>query len=183
MLRILVDFWWIFGLRGLIALLFGIFAITYWPFLAMGLFIGLFGLFAFIDGLASIIAALLKRDAKYWWVVMLNGITGILLGLLITFFFATLTPDALLSFIALWAILSGILKIIQAVRLHREIKRMGWVPGLIGAVSMLFGLILLVWPIEKGPTVYWLFGIFAALFGILLIIMSLKVRKTEYQPE
>ena len=148
----------------------------------MGLFIGLFGLFAFIDGLASIIAALLKRDAKYWWVVMLNGITGILLGL-ITFFFSTLTPDALLSFIALWAILSGILKIIQAVHLHREIKRMGWVPGLIGAVSMLFGLILLVRPIEKGPTVYWLFGIFAALFGILLIIMSLKVRKTEYQPE
>jgi uncharacterized membrane protein HdeD (DUF308 family) len=182
MLRILVDFWWIFGLRGLIALLFGIFAIAFWPFLAMGLFIGLFGLFAFIDGLASIIAALLKRDAKYWWVVMLNGITGILLGL-ITFFFSTLTPDALLSFIALWAILSGILKIIQAVHLHREIKRMGWMPGLIGAVSMLFGLILLVRPIEKGPTVYWLFGIFAALFGILLIIMSLKVRKTEYQPE
>jgi uncharacterized membrane protein HdeD (DUF308 family) len=167
--------WWIFTLRGILAISFGLVAFLFWPLLALDLFVWFFGLFALSEGALSIIAVLIKHDQKYWWVIFLEGITGVLLGFII-FFFSGLTEEALLLFIAVWALITGIFEIIAAVRLRKEMKG-DLSPGLLGVISILFGLGLMVHRFGRGPSVYWLFGPFTSIFGILLIIISFRVRE------
>jgi uncharacterized membrane protein HdeD (DUF308 family) len=167
--------WWVFTLRGILALSFGLFAFLFWPLLALDLLVWFFALFALSEGVLSIIAVLIKHDEKSWWVIFLEGISGVLLGFII-FFFSGLTEEALLLFIAVWALITGIFEIIAAVRLRKEMKG-DLSPGLLGVISILFGLGLMAHRFGRGLSVYWLFGPFTSIFGILLIIISFRVRK------
>jgi uncharacterized membrane protein HdeD (DUF308 family) len=175
--------WWVFTLRGILALSFGLMAFLFWPLLALDLFVWFFGLFALSEGVLSIIAVLIKHDEKSWWVIFLEGITGVLLGF-VTFFLPGLTEEALLLLIAVWAVITGIFEIIAAVRLRKEMEG-DWLPGLLGLTSIVFGLSLVAHRFGRGPSVYWLFGPFTSLFGMLLIIISFRVRKIgrSYDPE
>ncbi|MFC1821139.1 HdeD family acid-resistance protein [Thermodesulfobacteriota bacterium] len=175
MLELMAKSWWVFSLRGLLATFFGLTAIFFWPFLHVGLFLWFFGLFALLEGALSIIAVLIKHDDKYWWVIFLEGITCVFLGVAI-FSIPGLTADALLTFIAIWAFITGIFEIITAARLHKQMEG-DWVLWLIGLTSILFGLSLVAHRFGIGPPVYWLFGLFTIIFGILSVIISFRVRK------
>ena len=175
MLRLLAKCWWVFALRGILAACFGLFAFLFWPFLALDLFVWFFGLFALSEGALSIVAVLIKHDEEYWWVIFLEGITGVLLGC-VTFFLPGLTEEALLILIGVWALVTGLFEMIAAVRLRKEMEG-DWVPGLIGVTSVVFGLGLMAYRFGTGPAVYWFIGLFTLIFGILLIILSLRARK------
>jgi uncharacterized membrane protein HdeD (DUF308 family) len=183
MLQLMAKCWWIFTLRGILAVSFGFIAFLFWPLLSLDLFVWFFGLFALSEGVLSIIAVLIKHDEKYWWVIFLEGITGVLLGF-VTLFVTGLSEEALLLFIGVWALITGIFEIIAAVRLRKEMKG-DLSPGVLGVTSILFGLGLMAHRFGIGPSVYWLFGPFTSIFGILLIIISFRVRKigTLYEKE
>ena len=159
----------------MLALSFGLTAFLFWPLLALDLFVWFFALFALSEGLLSIIAVLIKHDEKSWWIIFLEGLSGVLLGF-VTFFLPGLKVEALLLLIAVWALITGIFEIIAAVHLRKEMKG-DLSPGLVGVTSILFGIGLIAHRFGRGPSVYWLFGPFTSIFGILLIIISFRVRK------
>jgi uncharacterized membrane protein HdeD (DUF308 family) len=107
-------------------------------------------------------------------VLLLAGVAGIALGVL-TFFNPAITALALLFYIAVWAIATGLLEIVAAIRLRKEIEGELWL-GLGGLASVLFGLLLIARPGQGALAVLWLIAAFALVFGSMLVVLALKAR-------
>jgi uncharacterized membrane protein HdeD (DUF308 family) len=167
--------WWALALRGLAAILFGILAFA-WPGITLFVLILFFGAYMLVDGIFSIVAAVRAAgEEERWWLLLIQGILGVLAGL-VAFFWPGLTALALLYFIAAWAIVTGILEIVAAIRLRREIEG-EWALGLSGALSVIFGVLLIVLPAPAGLlSLVWLVGAYAVATGVLLLILAFRVR-------
>ena len=167
--------WWALALRGGIALLFGLAALLR-PDIALEALILLFGAYALVDGVFAIVGVFGgTRGGTPRWLLLIEGIAGILAGL-IAFVLPGLTALVLLYLIAAWAIITGIFEIASAIRLRREIRG-EWALIIGGAFSVLFGVILVVVsPFAGLLSLIWLIGIYAMAFGILMLITAFQVR-------
>ena len=174
MLNMLTAKWWVLLVRGIVAILFGLAAIA-WPALTIGTLIIMFGAFAIVDGVFALFSAFAHRkDAEYWWATALQGALGIIFGILV-FSMPGITAVVLLFWIAAWAIVTGVLEIISAIRLRKEISGEFWMI-LGGAVSILFGVYAFVRPGAGALAVIWVIAIYAIAFGITLVVLAFKVR-------
>jgi len=175
LLHSLTDHWWLFLIRGIAAIIFGILAFA-WPGATLVVLVLFFGAFALVDGIASLIAAITGRGATAprWWLAII-GLVGIAAGLL-TFFWPAVTAVLLLYFIAGWAIAMGVFQIIGAIQLRKEIGN-EWLLILSGVVSVLFGILLLAMPGTGLLALVWLIAIDAIIFGVLVIGFGLRLRK------
>ena len=98
-----------------------------------------------------------------------------------TFMWPGVTALVLLLFIASWAIVVGAFEIVGAIRLRREIDN-EWMLVFSGAVSVLFGLALLVRPGAGALAVLWVIGTFAILSGVIYIALALRLRHHAHAP-
>jgi uncharacterized membrane protein HdeD (DUF308 family) len=179
MLDALAQYWWAFALRGVAAVIFGILALI-WPDITLFALVLIFGAYALVDGLFTLGAAIFggsRATRRRPWLI-LEGIIGIAIGVL-TFLWPGITTLALLWLIAAWALVTGVLEIVTAIRLRRELQG-EWMLALSGVLSVLFGILLAVWPATGALAVAFLIGIYAIAFGIALVVLSLRLRK-EYQ--
>jgi uncharacterized membrane protein HdeD (DUF308 family) len=174
--------WWALALRGLAAILFGILAFA-WPGITLFVLIVFFGAYMLVDGIFAIVAAVRAAgEEARWWLMLLEGILGVVVGL-VTFFWPGLTALALLYLIAAWAIVTGIMEIAAAIRLRREMVG-EWALILGGALSVLFGVLLVVIPARAGLlSLTWLIGAYAVVFGVLLVILAFRVRNAPSSAE
>ncbi len=174
MVSTLTRNWWVFALRGLVAVVFGTLALI-WPGQALLALVLLFGAFALADGILAVIAGIAShRYFESWWAMLLRGVGGIVIGLL-TFFWPNVTALVLLYFIAAWAVVTGVFEIVVAIHLRRLIAG-EWAMILSGLLSILFGVLLFVFPGAGAVALVWLIGVYAIAFGILLIVLALRLR-------
>lgn len=172
--EVLFEKWWVLLLRGLVSIAF---AVLIWmqPAITLKAMIILFGAFALVDGVLGVWSAFSSRkDRNNWWVLMLWGLVGIGIGI-ITFVAPAVTALALLFYIAIWAIVTGVLEIIAAVRLRKEIQG-EWLLGLAGLLSLVFGILLIMHPGAGVLAVLWLIAAYALILGVLMVILAFKVR-------
>lgn len=171
---LLARHWWAVGLRGLVAILFGILALVI-PSITLIVLIAFFGAYVLIDGVIAIFLAFRGRESnRNWGWLLVEGIVGVLIGI-ITFRWPGVTTFVLLAFIAAWAIITGVMEIFEAIELRRVIDN-EWLLILSGAVSVIFGLLLLFFPGSGALALVWLIGLFAIIFGILLLVLSWRLR-------
>ena len=174
MLDVLARNWWALALRGVVAILFGLAALV-WPGLTLTALVLLFGADALVDGVFAVVAAIARAGReRHWWALLLEGLLGIAAGV-VTLAWPGITGLVLLLFIAAWAIITGVVEIVAAIRLRREIEG-EFLLGLGGALSVLFGLLLIVRPGAGALAVAWLIGIYAILFGALLLALAVRLR-------
>ncbi len=173
-LPLLAKYWWLILLRGIAAIIFGILAFI-WPGITLLTLILFYGAFALVDGVLALAHAIMGGNAGSRWWLALVGIAGIAAGL-VTFFMPGLTAFVLLVFIACWAIALGIFQIIGAIRLRKEIDN-EWLIGLSGALSVLFGIVLLAAPGAGALGLIWVIASYAIVFGILLVMEAFKLKK------
>jgi uncharacterized membrane protein HdeD (DUF308 family) len=167
--------WWIFLLRGILAVLFGIVAL-FFPAAAFLTLVLIFGAYALVDGIFAIVAAFTSNaKSENWWWLMLEGVFGILVGLL-TLIQPAAMGGALLILIAAWAIITGIFEIITAIRLRKMIEGEFWMI-LSGLASVAFGILVSVNPQSGAFAIGFIVGIYALMFGITLIMLALGLRK------
>ena len=100
--ELLARHWWLFLLRGLISILFGVLAFV-WPGITLASLVLVFGAFAFADGVFALVGALRGGGREPWWLLILEGLVGIGIGI-ITVVSPGITALALLFYIAIWAI-------------------------------------------------------------------------------
>ena len=166
--------WWLLALRGLVAVLFGVLAFV-WPGATLITLVWLFGAFALVNGLLSLILAA-KAPKGYPRIgsLILGGLLGILAGLL-TFVMPGITALGLLMLIAAWAIVTGIMEVVAAIRLRKIIAN-EWLLFLAGIASVAFGVILFLQPAAGALALIWWIGAWALVFGILLIVLAFRMR-------
>jgi len=172
MLRLLARNWWVLVLRGLLAVIFGVLALV-WPGATIRVLVVLFGAYAIVDGLVSFFSALTNR--RRGWLLLLEALISIAVGVLVLIW-PQITALVMLYLIAGWAVLTGILEIVAAVELRREVEG-EWALGLAGVLSILIGVLLALQPGSGLVFIAWLIGIYAIVFGILLTILGFRLRR------
>lgn len=171
---LLARHWWAVGLRGLAAVIFGILALVV-PSITVIVLIAFFGAYALVDGIIAVYLAIRGRENnRNWGWLLVEGIAGILIGIL-TFRWPGVTGIVLLAFIAAWAIITGIMEIFEAIELRRVLHN-EWLLILSGAASVIFGLLLIIFPGTGALAVVVLIGIYAIIFGALLLGLAWRLR-------
>lgn len=174
MVRSLSQNWWLVVLRGVLAILFGISAFL-WPGITWLTLIILFGVYAIVDGLIAIWTGLSRtRETPRWWTFLLEGLLNIGAGIV-----ALVWPDlaslVLIYILASWAVFTGILEIVAAIRLRNEITN-EWFLALGGVLSIGLGILLFLQPVAGSLAIIWMIAGYALVFGILFVILGIRLR-------
>jgi len=136
MRQFLAKHWWIYLLRGIFGVLFGILAFAM-PAITLVYLVLIWGAYALVDGITSLWSAITgKSDEENRWLVGLQGLIGVVAGV-ITFTMPAITGIGLLMLIAAWSLATGVLQIVSAIKLRKEITGEFWL-GLSGLISILF---------------------------------------------
>jgi len=174
MLSSLTSNWWLVALRGALAVIFGVIAFV-WPGITFEALVLLFGIYAFADGVLVLSFGLTAAgDGEQWWPLVLGGILGIGLGVL-TFARPAAMGEALVYVIGFWAIVTGLLEIVAAIRL-RDVISGEWMMGLSGALSTIFGVLVVAQPNSGAIALVYLFGFYVILAGISQIGLGFRLR-------
>lgn len=166
--------WWALAIRGALAILIGLIAFFMPVAFALGIAV-LFGVFMLLDGVFATYAAIQERNVlRYWWAILLEGLVGIVAGLL-TILFPLLGVVVFIYFISAWALITGLMEIIAAIRLREQIEG-EWRLALSGVLSIVFAVLLAIWPESGAIALSWLIGAYAILFGIILLALAFHLK-------
>lgn len=174
MLEYLSRNWWVYLVRGLLALAFGLLALLL-PNVALGALILLFGIFAIMDGVAALSGLLAGVRVGPWWAQLLSGLLSLTAGV-ISLVWPNVTATVLLVIIASWAIVNGVLTTVLAVR-FRQVIHNEWLLGISGVLSVVLGVVLLITPGAGILSLIWLLGLFTFMWGVALIVFSFRLRR------
>lgn len=171
----LARWWWTFILRGVVAILFGLLAFLS-PGWGITVLVALFAAWAIIDGIGSLITGFRTRDTdRSWWLEILQGVIGVAAGIIAIVLPLEVVTTALVLVIAAWAVLTGVIEIVLAIRLRRVIRGELWM-ALAGVASILFAVVLVLFPAAGALSLVWLIGAFAIAFGIFAIGLGWRLR-------
>lgn len=175
MLNALSRNWWATVLRGLLAIGVGILAWSrpdiFWASLVL-----VFGVYAIVDGVFAIVAAI-KGETRDRAIHLLEGVLGIVVGMIV-FLYPDQAGTAIVLVIGLWAAASGVVEIVSAVRLRREIAD-EWLLGLGGVLSVILGAILIARPQFGQVTTTYVLGTYGLIFGVVLVVLGLRLRRLK----
>jgi uncharacterized membrane protein HdeD (DUF308 family) len=174
MKKYLAKYWWIFLLRGIFSVVFGVLAFVM-PGLTIATLVIVWGAYALVDGIFSLYASATGRThTDDHWLVGLQGLIGLAAGIL-TLLMPGVTALGLLIAIAAYSLVVGVLQIAAAIKLRKEIEGEFWL-GLSGLVSILFGMFIIARPGEGALAVIWIIGAYALIFGVFLIAFAFQIK-------
>jgi uncharacterized membrane protein HdeD (DUF308 family) len=132
-----------------------------------------------VGGIAEAIGAVVRRESdRHWVFALVSSLLSIVVGLLLLarpmlgFLVTSLT---VVGFIAFGAILSGVLSVMWAIRVRRDIEGEGWII-LFGALSIAFGLMLLASPMISALALVQFAAVLFIVGGIGGIITAFRLR-------
>jgi uncharacterized membrane protein HdeD (DUF308 family) len=172
--------WWAVALRGVAAIVLGILTLAL-PAISLAAMILLYGAYVLVEGVFNLVAALPGRSGERpRWLLVLEGLVSVAGGV-ITLVFPGLTAVVLLYVIAGWALLTGVLEIIAAIRLRQQIER-EWRLALSGILSVVFGALVMIFPGAGALAVVVWIGAYAVAFGALLLALAFRLRRARVEP-
>ena len=165
--------WWVFLIGGLASVVFGIFA-----FLSPGVALLVLSLFfaaaILVDGASNIVGAVQHREKDGWWIMLLIGILGVVAG-----GYALLNPPvsmmAFIFLVAFEAILLGVFLLMLGYKVRKATSR-EWILYLTGALSVLFGILVIMNPTAGSRSVVYLIAGWALVIGALKVLFAFKVK-------
>jgi uncharacterized membrane protein HdeD (DUF308 family) len=166
--------WWVFLLGGIASTLFGLLALAA-PGTALVVLALYFAASILVDGAVNTVGAIQNRGHEGWWIMLIFGLAGILIG-----GYALLNPPvsiaALILLASLAALILGIALITLGYKIRAATER-EWMLYLAGALSVGFGLAMYLHPMFAGLSLALLAGAWALIVGVLRIMIAFKVRK------
>ena len=168
--------WWIVLLWGILALIIGIMFLAT-PGLTTVLFITLIGAYWLVGGLFTIGSLFVDKSNMGWKIFL--AIINILAGIVILLYplYSTIFLLAFfIIFVGFWGCFIG------AAHLYQAFKSKDAGNGVLGVLSIVFGIILLVFPLVTAEILPFVAGGFMVVMGIIAIITSFTVKKAQALP-
>jgi uncharacterized membrane protein HdeD (DUF308 family) len=162
--------WWVYLIRGVCAILFGLLAII-WPGMTLFVLVAVFGAYAIVNGIFELFSS--GRGGSRGWTIF-SGVGSILIGLVVLFW-PGITALILLLLIASWAVVVGLLEVVAAIVLRRVVEG-EWAFIVSGVLAVLFGILLFIWPATGALAIAWLIGAMAIVYGISLLALAFRLR-------
>ena len=164
------------AISGVAAIAFGL-ALFIWPGMSLEVLVALFGAFALLYGtlVLGMGLYLVAHRSTEWVPFTLNGLAGLAIGIS-TYLFPGITALAAVYLVAGWAIVTGVFEIVAAVDM-REVVSDAWWIGLSGALSVVFGVVIAVFPGTGVLTILWLIGAYSIAAGIPRIAAAYRIRQ------
>ena len=165
--------WWVFLIGGLASLLFGVVAFAK-PGIALLVLSMFFAAAILVDGAFSIVGSIQNREKDGWWVMLLIGILGVGVG-----GYALMNPPiSMLAFVylvALQAILLGVFLVMLGYRVRLATSR-EWLLYVTGALSVLFGILVVAQPGAGSLTIVYMIAAWAIVIGALKLAFAFRIR-------
>lgn len=173
MSALLAQNWWAIALRGVFAIIFGIIALLM-PGATMLALVLLFAAYLLVDGIFAIIAAVraARRQERWGWLIfegLVDLVTG---GIAAVWPLITIVAFALLM--GAWAIVTGALLLGASYRLNIPHGR--WLMALAGAISVIWGVLLIIWPLIGAVVLTWWMAAYALIFGVAMLVLAFRLR-------
>jgi uncharacterized membrane protein HdeD (DUF308 family) len=166
---------WVFLVRGLCGIAIGIVAFTQ-PLATLLALIVVWGALLLADGLTSLWAGWTDRhDGRGFGPLLTSGAISLVAGVT-AWMWPGMTTIVLLFIIAIWSILRGLFEIWAAIRLRRVIHN-EWLMATAGALSVLFGVVLVSRPAIGLVALAYLIGSYAMVSGVVLVVLAVKLRR------
>ena len=162
--------WWLVLIQGLAALILGIAFLSY-PYLTLMIVVIFVGAYWFVSGIFSIVSIAMDKTNIGWKVLV--GILGIIAGLVIMAYpvYSTiLLPTILMLFIGVWGLIIG------ATNLAAAFGTKDWSMGFIGIVAIIFGILLIVYPLISAAILPFVLGALGIVGGIIMIVLAFQMK-------
>jgi uncharacterized membrane protein HdeD (DUF308 family) len=174
---LLAQNWWVIALRGAFSIVFGIIALLL-PGVTLAALVLLFAAYMLVDGVCAIVVAFkaARRRERWGWLV-LEGVADLVAGA-IALIWPIATVIAFVLLMGAWAIVSGMLLIAAASRLTHG----SWLLLLAGAASLIWGVLLVVWPLPGAVVLVWWMAAYALIFGGALLALAFRLRRRRQIP-
>jgi uncharacterized membrane protein HdeD (DUF308 family) len=176
MMRVKRWRWWTVALRGVAAILFGILSVLA-PGVTFVSLVILFGIYSIVDGALAL--ALASKPLQPRVALIARGVVSILAGIL-ALVLPGVTGLVLLVLIASWAIVSGILEVVIAIQLRKQIEG-EWLLALEGVLSCAFGVLLIFAPLAGAIVLGLWIGAYALVLGGMLVGTAFRLRSYVHQ--
>ena len=165
--------WWVFLVGGIASVIFGVLAfsqpMTAWLVVAI-----FFAAAILVDGASNIVGAVQHREKDGWWIMLLIGILGVVAG-----GYALLNPPvsmmAFIFLVAFEAILLGVFLLMLGYKVRKATSR-EWILYVTGALSVLFGILVVMNPTAGSRSVVYLIAGWALVIGALKVLFAFKVK-------
>jgi uncharacterized membrane protein HdeD (DUF308 family) len=162
--------WWLVLLEGIAAAIVGLFLLTA-PGATLFVLIQVLGIYWLVGGIFRIISIFI--DNSLWGWKLVGGVFGILAGIVVLqhpLWSSVLVPAVYLVVLGIQGLVLGGVSLVMAFRGE------GWGVGILGALSLVFGLVMLfnVWiGVAVLPFVLGAFGIVG---GVFAVVMAFRMR-------
>lgn len=175
---------WIVGLRGVLMVLAGIYAVIF-PVAALTVLVVAGGILLIVDGVLGLWSLTFggAKTGNLWFDVIHNAL-ALVLGVLILFspLLATLLTAMFLVYLfAFQAIFVGIMEIWVVIRERESYARI-WPVLLSGALYLILGIALLFVPVAGAVVMVIFGGVLAILFGVSLLAMAWRLHRESRAP-
>ena len=164
--------WWLVVLRGVAAVLFGLVALV-WPGKTLVVLAIVFGVYALVDAAALGYAAY-RSSAGARLPLVVQAVLSAVLGV-IALFWPVAAIVALVFVVGVWAVVTGVAEIVTAIRLRAHISS-EWLLVFVGALSVVFGLLLWFWPLEGAQAIMFVIAMYAVIFGAVMAVAGFRLR-------
>jgi len=164
--------WWLLALLGVISIAIGALLI-FWPGRTITVVTTVVGLFMIVAGVIRFFVAVFDSRSNDRWLMVFSGILGVVLGVIIM-----KNPEATIKIIvlitALFWLISGMVDLFRGLtnsHLPDRSLRAGF-----GAVTALFGVVILVWPEITVGVFAVLTGLYIVFFGVLELVAAFQIK-------
>jgi uncharacterized membrane protein HdeD (DUF308 family) len=165
--------WWLVLMGGILNVIIGILLLTV-PVKTVVLLVLALGFYWLVAGVFTLVSMFVDHTAWGW--KLFTGILSILAGIVILRYpliSAATIPALIILMLGIQGVIVGIVSLIMA------FKGGGWGAGILGALSIVFGLILMFNWASPGMVValVWVTAVFALVGGIIQIFQAFRQRK------
>jgi len=165
--------WWAVLIQGIFSIIIGLLLLTS-PGVTTLVIVQYIGIYWLVTGIFSLVGIFI--DNSMWGWKLLSGVIGILAGLSIMqhpLWSTFMLPAVLVIFLGIDGLIIGVVGLIGA------FKGGGWAAGILGALSILFGLALLGSPFLASLALPWVYGVLGLAGGISAIFVAFRQRSEE----